>query len=73
MTTEESKRRGVQSVPNRQTSIVEKAADRVEQVFASLDCLPYLGEAERLDYAHYRKLFKELFARIARKREGGAD
>ena len=71
MTTEESERREAQSVPNRQTSIVDKAADRVEQVFASLDRLPYLGEAERLDYSHYRKLFRELFARIALKaREG---
>lgn len=71
MTTEESERREVRSVPNRQTSIVEKAAGRVEQVFASLDRLPYLGEAERLDYAHYRRLYKELFERIARKaREG---
>jgi nicotinic acid mononucleotide adenylyltransferase len=46
-------------------------ARRVRKVFASLEALPYLGEAERLDYGYYRDLFDELFARITRKaREG---
>jgi hypothetical protein len=51
--------------------MVEKVAQRVKKVFASLDALPYLGEAERLDYAHYRNLFKELLERIARKARDG--
>jgi nicotinic acid mononucleotide adenylyltransferase len=43
----------------------------VRKVFASLDSLPYLGEAERRDFAYYRTLFEDQFQRITKKaREG---
>ena len=53
------------------TPLVDRVARRIRKVFASLDALPYLGEAERLDYAYYRDLFEELLGRIRRKAAEG--
>jgi hypothetical protein len=58
---------GEKASPPFPTPVIDRVARRVGKVFASLDALPYLGEADRLDFAYYRDLFEDLFARIKRK------
>jgi nicotinic acid mononucleotide adenylyltransferase len=54
-----------------QTPEVERISRRVRRVFASLDDLPYLGEAERADFRYYEELFAESLARIDLKSRDG--
>lgn len=53
------------------TPVVDKVVRRVRRVFASVDSLPYLGEAERRDFAYYRDLFEDQFTHITRKAAEG--
>jgi hypothetical protein len=63
------KRRGRQ--PCVPTPEIAKVQRRLRRIFASLEGLPYLGEAEREDYRFYEALFEESLARIETKvREG---